>query len=91
VEFGYNTLGYARYLGRAVQVDPMKPTLKAPGSKRLKLEHEKLLSNVGFNFNLRRYNVVPLNSIRNHPPPELLEESHCAAVCEVGRCRLTPG
>jgi hypothetical protein len=23
--------------GRAVQVDPMKPTLKAPGSKRLKL------------------------------------------------------
>ena len=41
--------------GRAVQVDPMKPTLKAPGSKRLKLEHEKLLSNVGFNFNLRRY------------------------------------
>jgi len=25
------------YYGRAVQVDPMKPTLKAPGSKRLKL------------------------------------------------------
>jgi len=32
-------------LGSAVQVDPMKPTLKAPGTKRLKLEHEKPLSN----------------------------------------------
>jgi hypothetical protein len=30
-------------LGRAVQVDPMVPKLKAPGSKRLKLAHENLL------------------------------------------------
>ena len=37
-----------------MQVDPIKPTLKPPGSKRLKVEHE-LLSNVAFNFNLRRY------------------------------------
>jgi hypothetical protein len=35
----------------------MKPTLKAPGSKRLKVEYEKLLSNCALNFNLRRYNV----------------------------------
>jgi len=35
----------------------MKPTLKAPESKRLKLEHEKTLSNFAFKFNLRRYNV----------------------------------
>ena len=27
-------------LGEAVQVDPITPTLKAPGSKRLKLEHD---------------------------------------------------
>ena len=39
-----------------MQVDPIKPTLKAPGSIPLKLEHEKLLSNFAFNFNLRRYN-----------------------------------
>jgi len=39
----------------AVQVDPIKPTLKAPASQRLKLEHAKLLSNFVFNFNLRRY------------------------------------
>ena len=30
--------------GRAVQADAIKPTLKAPGSKRLKLEYDKLLS-----------------------------------------------
>ena len=35
----------------------MLPTLTAPGSKRLKLEHEKLLSNFAFNFKLRRYIV----------------------------------
>jgi len=29
--------------GRAVQVDPIKPTLKAPGTNRLQLEYEKLL------------------------------------------------
>ena len=38
-----------------MQVDPIKPTLKAPGSKRLKLIYDKPLSNVAFNFNLRRY------------------------------------
>ena len=41
--------------GRAVQVDPMQPMLKAPGSKRLKLEHHNLLSNFAFKMNLRRY------------------------------------
>ena len=30
--------------GRAMQVDPMTPTLKAPGTKRLKLKYVKLLS-----------------------------------------------
>jgi len=42
--------------GRAVQVHPIKPTLAAPGTKRLKLEYEKLISDPGFNFDLRRYN-----------------------------------
>jgi hypothetical protein len=36
--------------GRAVQVDPMKHTLKAPGSKHLKLECDKLLSSFAFSF-----------------------------------------
>jgi hypothetical protein len=39
-----------------VQVDPMKPKLEAPGTKRLKLKCGLLLSNSTFSFNLRRYN-----------------------------------
>jgi len=41
-----------------VQVDPVKPMLKLPRSKRLRLEHEKLLSNFAFNFILCRYSEV---------------------------------
>ena len=33
----------------------MKPTLKVPESKRLKLKCDKLRSSFAFNFNLRRY------------------------------------
>jgi hypothetical protein len=43
--------------GRAVQVEPIKPTSKAPGIKRLKPQHEKLLSKFAFNFNLRHYSM----------------------------------
>ena len=38
-----------------MQIGPIKPTLKAPGTKRLKLKCDVLLSNVAFKFNLRRY------------------------------------
>ena len=38
-----------------MQVDPIKPTLKAPGIKLLSLKYDKPLSNFGFKFNLRRY------------------------------------
>jgi hypothetical protein len=41
--------------GRAVQIDPIKPALKAPRSKRLELRYDELLSNVAFKFDLRRY------------------------------------
>ena len=66
-------------LGRAVQVNPIKPRLKAPGTKRLKLKHEVLISTVTFNFNLHRY---------------ALEHSYTEANLsfdnlKVGRCRLT--
>jgi len=39
-----------------VQVDPIKPTFKAPGTKRLKLKYDESVSNFAFKFNLRRYN-----------------------------------
>jgi hypothetical protein len=41
--------------GRAVQVDPMKPRLKPPGTERLKLRCDILLSTSAFKLNLRRY------------------------------------
>ena len=41
--------------GRAVQVESMNPTLKAPGYERLKLEYEKLLPKFAFDYNLRCY------------------------------------
>jgi hypothetical protein len=43
--------------GRAVQLDPIKPTLIAPGTKRFKLRYYKLLSSFASNFKLRRYMV----------------------------------
>ena len=45
----------ARVRGRAVQLDPIKPTLKVPGTKRLKLQYDEFLSSLPFKFNLRRY------------------------------------
>jgi hypothetical protein len=52
-----------------VQVDPIRPTLKAPGAQRLKLKYEESLSNFAFNFNLRRY--IPAFQ---HPSHSLLED-----------------
>ena len=44
--------------GKAVQVDPIKPALKAPGTMRLELIYDGPLSNFAFNFNLRRYTTA---------------------------------
>ena len=38
-----------------MQVAPIKPTLKAPGTKRLKVKYDGLLSSFSFKFHLRRY------------------------------------
>jgi len=45
----------AKRPGRVVQVDPIQTTLKAPGTKRLKLRCVEVLSSFAFKFNLRRY------------------------------------
>ena len=45
--------------GKVVQVDPITPTLKAPGSERLKLNCDILLPTCAFRFNFRRYTVPP--------------------------------
>jgi len=41
---------YRLRLGRAVQVDPIKPTLKPTGTKRLKLNFDILLTTYAFEF-----------------------------------------
>ena len=46
-----------------MQADPIKPTLKAPGMKLLKLRYDKPPSNFAFKINLRRYMK---DSLRNN-------------------------
>jgi len=69
--------------GRAVQVDPMKPSLKSVGTKRLELKYYKLLSSFAFNFNLRRYTL-------ERARPNRARESRARRVrtASVGRCKL---
>ena len=43
-----------------MQVDPIKPTLKASGTRRLKPKYDEPLSNVASRFNLRRYNEAEM-------------------------------
>ena len=43
-----------------MQVDPIKPKLKAPETKRLKLRYDLSLSSFAFNFNLRRCTLARL-------------------------------
>jgi hypothetical protein len=47
-----------------VQVDPIKPTWKAPGSKSLILKYDKRVSDFGFSFNLRHYTTACSNQQR---------------------------
>ena len=58
-----------RRRGRAVQVDPLKPTLKAPGIKHLKLNCDNLHPSFAFKFNLRRYIVELPGAGANHGKP----------------------
>ena len=53
-----------------MQVVPIKPTLKAPIIKLLKLTYDKPLSELAFKFNLRRYtvSVAPPIGVFPHVP-----------------------
>jgi hypothetical protein len=42
-------------LGRVVQVDPINPSLKAPGTMCVTPIYDDLLSRIAFSFNRRRY------------------------------------
>jgi hypothetical protein len=47
-------------------VDPIKPMLIAPGTQRLNLKHDKLLSSFAFKSNLRSYSEA-------HDPDDAVE------------------
>jgi hypothetical protein len=78
----------------------MKPTLKAPETKHLRLEHKQLLLQLAFSFNLCRYTEPSFE-----PSPGVTALSEAAAAGDVqsvgvllhnGRAvqvdpRLTPG
>jgi len=46
-----------------VQVDPIKPTLKASGTKRLKLKGHKLRTTSAFKLDLQRYMKAELTTL----------------------------
>jgi len=81
-------------LGEAVQVEPIKPWLKAPGNKRLKLKYDKLLSSVAFNWNLRRYISGAISTLgrawlRRTTRRRWIGTPARQTRVTVGRCRLT--
>ena len=69
--------------GRTVQVGPIKPTLKAPRTERLKLKYDDPLSKFAFKFNLRRYIVGEMALMRVRAPQQGqrhgLTLMHCSA------------
>ena len=83
-----------------MQVDPIKPKLKLPGPKRLKLNCGVMLSTPAFKFNLRRYNLAywvdgwpaagsnTLNADGSTYAVTVAGNLD-AALFEVGRCRMT--
>jgi hypothetical protein len=79
-----------------MQGDPIKPTLKPPGTKRLKLICDKPPSSFAFNFKLRRYTMVLVRpgvyaeNVRMTKTCAVIGWGPPGAVAiEVGWCRLT--
>ena len=68
-----------------MQVDPIKPTLTAPGTERLKLKYYKLLSGFAFNLNLRRY-IEVLKWLRENGSP--WDEWTCAWAADGGQLKV---
>jgi len=70
----------------------MKSKLKAPGTGRLKLMYENLLSNFAFKFNLRRY-ISALRFLTSSMGVGvdfvIGTTKIVSAISLVGRCRLT--
>ena len=70
-----------------MQVDPMNPKLKAPGTDRLKLKHDERVSIVAFKFNSRLFDEVA----QEMPVAAAANEMYKTARRKAGRCSLTHG
>ena len=49
-----------------MRVDPVRDTLNAPATRHLILKYDQPVSEIGFNFNLRRYIKAAFPSWRHH-------------------------
>jgi hypothetical protein len=73
--------------GKVVQVDPIKPTLEPPGTKRVETKTDILVSNFAIKFNLRRYTKVGDGTAGVY---HIFANATVAdGLRSVGRCRLT--
>ena len=78
--------------GRAVQVDPIKPTLEAPGIKLKTLNRGKPLSKFALKCNLRLYTLglyAALTVTANYVLVLTMLPAALLLHAKVGRCRLT--
>jgi hypothetical protein len=73
--------------GRPVQVDPINPTVKAPGTKRWKLRYDEPPSNFAFKFNVHHYTMVPVEGVKTTILMQL-KEAGKVSLAKAGRCRL---
>ena len=64
-------------------VEPIKPTLKAPGIRLLKLKYDGPLSHVAFKFKLRRYDKAV--------PGEVQDDESATCDADVALSLTTPG
>jgi hypothetical protein len=76
-----------------VQLDPVKPTLKAPGTKRLKVKDDEPLPSSAFKVNLRRYSSEEeAEAEKNSQSVDyLLKRDAENRVIQACWCSLTPG
>jgi len=79
--------------GRAVQVEPMKPVLKAPVVKRLQPKYDEPLSNFAFNVNLRRYTMAQqfLAASGSSSNSSTVRSSRSFSIGELGAVQVEPG
>jgi hypothetical protein len=67
----------------------MKPMLKAPGTKRLKLNYDEALSNFAFKFSLRCYSMAGVKVSTSQYDETVKSCVHMLCHLLVGRCRLS--